>query len=257
MNNYLKSEWYRIIHTKDIYILTGILSGLVLLMNFILMISNINIPNFRYATVSFSFNNIIANMPFLFVCGANIAAILFSSDRKNGIMKNTVANGVSRTNIFISKCILNCTTALCSMVIILIFYIVSACLLLDGPIDIPLKELTTGVGSLLLNAFAATILATALFQAIKRDVLSIIIWCVIMMLIPKIIMVLGYRYEIFKIIAAWLPWNFLGTNVTANMQGYQCLWDTPEGLTKCLVSGVVSMIVYLVIGILINRKKNL
>ena len=36
MRNYIKSEWYRVTHTSTIYVFTGVLAGLALLLNLVL-----------------------------------------------------------------------------------------------------------------------------------------------------------------------------------------------------------------------------
>ena len=54
MMNYIKSECYRVVHTKTFYIVMAVLSGLVLLMNTVNSISGHLIPDFRYDTFRFS-----------------------------------------------------------------------------------------------------------------------------------------------------------------------------------------------------------
>lgn len=57
MMNYIKSECYRVVHTKTFYIVMAVLSGLVLLMNTVNSISGHLIPDFRYDTFRFSLNS--------------------------------------------------------------------------------------------------------------------------------------------------------------------------------------------------------
>ncbi len=46
MLNYIKGEGYRITHSRGMYVAAGIASGLLVLMNLVLYISNQNITNF-------------------------------------------------------------------------------------------------------------------------------------------------------------------------------------------------------------------
>ena len=47
------------------------------------------------------------------------------------------------------------------------------------------------------------------------------------------------------------------TEVTAGMNGYACLWSEPEGAAKCVIAGVIGIVVFLSLGILINRRKEI
>ena len=67
MLNYIKGEGYRITHSRGMYVAAGIASGLLVLMNLVLYISNQNITNFPYGLMSFSLNNLIANLQILFI----------------------------------------------------------------------------------------------------------------------------------------------------------------------------------------------
>ena len=88
MLNYIKGEGYRITHSRGMYVAAGIASGLLVLMNLVLYISNQNITNFPYGLMSFSLNNLIANLQILFISGFVVAALLFGDERKNGTLKN-------------------------------------------------------------------------------------------------------------------------------------------------------------------------
>ena len=82
MLNYIKGEGYRITHSRGMYVAAGIASGLLVLMNLVLYISNQNITNFPYGLMSFSLNNLIANLQILFISGFVVAALLFGDERR-------------------------------------------------------------------------------------------------------------------------------------------------------------------------------
>lgn len=67
MLNYIKSEWYKTVHSKGVYLAGGVMCGLVLLMNLILWGSNHFISNFPYGTFRFSLNTLTAQ-PYLDSC---------------------------------------------------------------------------------------------------------------------------------------------------------------------------------------------
>ena len=94
MMNYLKSEAYRVTHTKELYMTAGIIAVLVIMLNGVL-----SIWGRRYAVTSFSYSNLVANPMVFVMAGTVIAYILYEDSHKNGSLKNTVASGISRVKI--------------------------------------------------------------------------------------------------------------------------------------------------------------
>ena len=164
MMNYMRSEWYRITHTKDIYMFTGIMAAGVLLLNVGQYVCSAVISDFRYSSVKFALSFLTGGMGALFLAGMVLAMLFFSSDQKNGIAKNAVAYGISREKLFIGKCIVSFAAALISMVILLVLYIGTAVLLLEGPAQPYVGLLLEGVLCNLPAAAAFMILAVALGQ---------------------------------------------------------------------------------------------
>ena len=257
MVNYMKSEWYRIWHTKEVYITTGVLAGLAFLMNLVLFISNRKIENFQYGTVSFSLSFLISGMMVLLVAGMGMAFTLFSGELRNGILKNAIANGISREKIFLGKCVIAAVTATFSLVVVLGVYIGSAVLLLDnGIVDESVQIVLKGVAGIFFMAIASLILTIAFNSYFEREIIAGLAWYVIIFVIPGICDLLGRKIALLKSIAEWMPYNYLGNEVVANMSGWECLWETPEGLAKCLISGVIGIVIFLFSGIVLCRKRD-
>ena len=49
----------------------------------------------------------------------------------------------------------------------------------------------------------------------------------------------------------------LRREVLVTMGAYQCLWDTPEGFLKCMVTGVIGMAAFGAWGIIKFRKQQI
>ncbi|PQP85201.1 hypothetical protein C0Q44_12145 [Paenibacillus sp. PCH8] len=103
MNNYLKSEIYRIKSRKLIYLLPFIIAAIPIFGVFLVWSVGLSNPDFGYNNTGFiykfcrlSFNSLILIIPFLTI-------YLFSSEYSNGTFKNVVASGISRKSIYISK----------------------------------------------------------------------------------------------------------------------------------------------------------
>ena len=257
MVNYMKSEWYRITHTKDIYVVTGALAGLTLFMNLVLFISRQKLEDFKYGTTSFSLSCLISGMYILLLAGMGVAYVLFAGDLRKGIVKNAIADGISREKIFLGKCVIGTVAAVCSMVVVLSVYIGSAGLLLDnGIVHESVQIALRSVGSILFMAIASLILMIVLISYFEREGMAVLVWWIIMSMIPTICDLVGRRIDFFKNISKWMPYVYLSDEVTANMSGWQCLWETPEGVAKCMISGALGIVIFLISGIVLCRKKD-
>ena len=134
MLNYIKSECYRVIHSRSTYVMTGIMAVLPVLFHIILYVTGVassTTQDFPYDITSFSFS-FLTGSPMLFTyAGLIVAAVLYEDEHKNGNLKNAVAFGISREKLFLGKCITAVLTATVLMGLVLTVYIGSACFL--GP----------------------------------------------------------------------------------------------------------------------------
>lgn len=255
MINYMKSEWYRTTHGKGFYVTASIMAGLVLLMNMILAVSQRYIPDFRYGTFRFSLNTLTA-VPFVMVIlGAVIPGCLFIDDRKNGVMKNVIAYGISRTEIFVGKCIVAFFSASIILVVVTAVYVGSAYLLLQNYEWLPLREMLSAIGSGLPSAAVSLIVICLLGSLFQNEMAAVLWWAIIFYVIPIITFLAGLKFEIIGQIAKWMPYNMFNMEVQVSMNTYQCLWDTPEGLTRCLVSGILGILIFMIFGIWKFKKQ--
>lgn len=255
MLNYIRSEWHQVLHSKNIYIMAAILSGGTLLMNIILYIVRSTTTDFRYGTVRFSLNTLTSVPSVLIMLGAVVAACICTEDLKNGVLKNAVSHGISRTAILLGKCVISLATALIIMVITLVIYIGSAYLLLSNPEFLPLRELLTGIGATLPCATAFMVLMIVLRLLCQKEMIAVIWWVIIYYLIPMICFFVGLKVGILERISEWMPCLFLRMDVRVTMNNYLCLWDTPEGLMRCIVAGAIGILVFLIFGIWKYRKQ--
>lgn len=255
MLNYIKSEWYQVLHSKNIYIMAAILSGGTLLMNIVLFISHNVITDFPYGTFRFSLNTLTAVPSVLIILGAVVAACVCTEDLKTGVLKNAVSYGISRPAILLGKCIISLAAALITMIITLVIYIGSAYLLLVNPEVLPLRELLTGIGAVLPSAVAFMILMIVLRLLCQKEMIAVIWWAVIYYLIPMACFFVGLKVGIFERISEWMPCIFLKMGVMVTMNNYQCLWDTPDGLMHCIAAGIIGIVVFLTFGIWKYRKQ--
>lgn len=255
MLNYMKSECYRTFRQKSFYVMIGILGGLVLFLNVVLALSQHYIPDFRYGTVRFSLNNFTSVMHFMLVLGAMIPGCLFLDDRRNGIMKNAIAYGISREKLFLGKCIVAFAFSFLIMCVVLAVYVGSAYLLLTQPEWLPLKEMLTGMAASLPSAAASLILMIFLGAVCTKEITAVLVWASVYYLIPTAVFMAGLKFQIFSKISQWLPYNFLRLEVLVTFSDYHCLWDSAAGFAKCMISGGIGIAVFLGLGIWRFRKQ--
>lgn len=247
MLNYMKSEWYRILRGKEIYLFTGILCAIVLAVNVLLWVMA-STPDFPYSTVRFSMSNLISSLGMLFFGAGLLVLVLFADDRKDGTFKNAVAYGLSRRSLFAGKCVVSAVLGLASMVLVLAVYVGSAVLLLEGSAE-SVVWLLKGVVAALPFTVACIVLAVAACATLSKTPSAALVWLAIVSIIPTVLNMIGLVVEPVAAVASWMPANFF-TNEVAITQGgmAQFLWDTPAGLAKCLISGFVGIAVFAAVG---------
>lgn len=257
MLNYMKSEWYKTIHGKGFYIAGGVMCGLVLLMNLILWGSNHFITNFPYGTFRFSLNTFTAQPIWMIALGSVIAGVLFIDDRKSGIIKNAVAYGIPREQILIGKWLVSLASSLILMCVVFAVYVGSAYVLLEKPEFEPFRQMVMAMISTLPFSIAAMMLMNCLGVMIEKETIAMLWWMAVIYFIPMAVDILGLYFKGIQRISRWLPYTFLRREVLVTMGEYQCLWDTPEGLLKCMVTGVIGIAAFGVWGIIKFRRQQM
>lgn len=253
MLNYLKSELYRITHTKELYLFTGILCALAFLLNCCL-----RFWGSHYAITSFSYSNLVSNPMFFTITGVVLAYILYEDSQKNGNLKNTVASGISRIKIFAGECIISLAAATFSMVVILAVWILSAETLLPQSGPVLYQDLLWEAMMTWLISIAGLISGLAFLALFEKSMLRILAWFLIWFGIPKAFIYLALRFEAFYPAAMWMPDNFFAVNETnVNMGRCITIWDTTGGMAQCMISGLIGIIIFAAVGILAVRKKDL
>ncbi|MEG0590835.1 MAG: ABC transporter permease [Lachnospiraceae bacterium] len=257
MMNYVKSEMYRISHDKGIYFFTFILAFLSCLLNAVLgCMGIIDGASFPYDTTSFSYSNLVANPMMFCVMGTVVGFLLYDGNRKNGNLKNTIAFGISRTQIFIGECIVAAVTASVILIVGLVFYIGSAMIFLEHIGPVSLNDLLTEIPAVFFIAIAALVSGIVCMGIFEKGSTGIIIWFLIWFAIPQIFYYLGFRFDIFHRIALWMPANFFGIGeMQVDLSQSLTAWGTAKGMAKCMISGISGTMVFLLLGIRLWRKK--
>lgn len=260
MLNYIKSELYRAFHSGEIRETAMVITLLVFLMNLILYLFS-GMEHFRYGTTSFSYSMLVASpMIYCYVAG-DVTVMLYESDKRNGTRGNSIACGISRLEIFAGKCIVSLVTALGILLIAIPVYIASAAFLLpkEGPVEV--RDLLMEIPAVSLVGVAAVVLAVVLLEVLDKVLVSILVWCGLLVFIPKALLLVGMyladQWDVLLNIARWIPANFFSVEMQVNMSKCITIWDTPEGMAKCLISGGIGILVFSAVGVLLLRKRDI
>lgn len=260
MLNYIRSELYRARHNKDILSMPFIFGGLILLMNLFLYMGK-SIEHFRYSSTSFSYSMIVS-MPMIYCyVAADIAAVMYEGDRKNGIKKNSIAWGGSRTELLAARCIVSLITAIVILALVLPVYIVSAVILLTPGGPVLLEDVLMELPAVFLCGIASLILAVVLMELFDKSIFSVLTWIGIMVVLPVILLLagelLGENGGLLTDIAMWMPQNFFSSGVGMQVTMSLCepVWNTAAGMARCLIAGGAGILIFGGAGALLIRKK--
>ena len=140
-------------------------------------------------------------------------------------------------------------------------YIGSAWFLLEHTGPTSLKIILTEIPAVYGTAVASMILGIALLAYIKNEVMAAMLWAVIVYAIPRVLLMAGmvllgqWGIEFLWDFAQLLPANLFQFGAKVNMSHCEVLWKTSQGMTKCVIVGIVGTVLAIVAGIVMLRKK--
>ncbi len=256
MLNYVKSEFYRIIHSPTLYVVGLCFIAAPLLLNIMLYCFTLYQPDFPYSTTSFSYSNIVANpMTFCFAALFLVFA-LYEGNEKNGNLKNVVTSGISRKKIFMGQIVVCLVVSVIILIITVSVYIFSAQFLLK--VEGPVTAMDLVVESLAVTpiAVAALILSIVVSMIFEKSSIGIIYWLCIFVFVPQVLFYIGIKIDPIREIALWMPQN-LFSGMQVNQSVCTPIWATQNGLSRCLISGFIGIAIFGIVGVFSSRKREL
>ena len=227
------------------------------------------------ALTGISYGAWLSSALFFMIMGAIIPGILYTNAHKYGDLKNTIAFGVNRAQIFAGKCIVSILLATLVLAVLLAVWIGSAELLLAHSDWPAIKDVLLSVPVLYLIACANAITIVLFMELIERDIFTALAWAAIWCILPTVLNTLGMHFDLLAEIANWMPYRFLQEIVTTTTTvasgealggtwsvnvadpGISLPWYSAEGLRKCLVSGAVGTALFSVLGWITLRRRDL
>lgn len=259
MMNYIKSELYRVKHSKGIYMIMGICGGLLLAMNLLLYFVGRGTPIFDYNTTQFSFSMVEGSMTIVFILTACMGCMIFADEYKNKTIMNSIAYGYSKTSIYIGKIIVGIIVSITALAIVLGLFIASSCLLLknigsEGELILDIIKQYGVYAPILITGLLAAITLSFLLGNLNGVTWS---WMALFIGVPIASNLLSMKFPFFGELSNWLVFNLAGEGTITETQGRIMIWRTEEGLTRCILAGLMGIAVFLIIGLIGVRKKEI
>lgn len=253
MLNYINSELFRISRNKKIYLLIGITAVLIVAMGAVLAAFGKD-PEFPYATTAFALGNEYRSMNYLLLIVLVLSAYLDDNEYRQHTMKHSVAFGISRNTIYFARLITQ-------MIVSVVIYILMNVLLVGVSFTL-LHHSNVGELNELLRAtaagvplFLAALAISHCFIMNTESIVSAESFAVsIILILPLIMNMLGRQIEFIEKLAYWLPYN-LATPFFDENSMMQLVWNMPNGMFHCYLSGIVFFLFFTFIGLVLFRKR--
>ncbi len=249
MLNYIRSEWYRATHTRPCYVMTAVLVLGILAFNLVLHFWGSGADYYGHTSFSYVFS---ISEPWLYIiCGAVVAALLYEGRSKNGNLKNSLASGLSRSQLFVGQCLTALLIATIMMVIVVAVWAASAELLLAHTDFWTLDDFLCSVAAAYPLAVASLVSIIPFFLLFRRDLTAVVGWLMIWNIAPTLFAALGLKFAWASRLASWMPKNFLSFDSVVRW------WEEPMILEKALVSALIGILVFGLLGVVSWRKRDL
>lgn len=258
MLNYIKSEFYRNINNKGNYIfLFGCISIVIFINVFIGLYAKSHI-DFPYGHTKLPLNMFSGNMKILFILCVTLVSLIDGEEFKNHTLKNSIAYGISRNQIYLGKFLMEVIISTINLVLISSVYAIAAYLMLKDSGIVYLKDfIQTIVGSFPLLLVSLTA-AHCFYFIFDNDRTVVLAWAIVMALIPAFTSMAGRRIYILNQIAKWMPWNMVGNAEYDELSERVVMsWSSQEGFIRCFLVGAIGVAIFYTLGLLVFKKKEI
>lgn len=256
MTNYIKSEFYRILHTKAIYIMTGACLLVVLLFLGVLWAMSAFTADFQWATTKYAFSTLEADMHIPLYLSAVMGGLVVSDDLKNRTINNSVAFGISREQVYLSKVLMGMAASAFCLLVTESALIGGGYLLLENSGAAYTLSLLKGTAACIPAWTAGMVAIISLCYMTGSGGIGIWSWLLIMVAAPSVVNLLGMRFEFCAKLASWLLFPMV-SSVTPTEEWLAFSWSTTAGFLKCQEAGIIGMMLFVVLGILAIRRREL
>lgn len=250
MLNYIKSEFFRMAHNRNLHIAVGACGALMIVLVVVLKLFSKD-PAFSYANTKFALSNIYMNMGTLLIVTVVMSAFMHGDEDKQHTIKHSVSFGIKRSTIYIGRfCVQMAVSCLIYVVLVSLFTVASYLLLphsnlgeLESLIRVSIGGCTCLIAALSVTHYFSMSVESQ--HAATVGPLAI----VVLVAVPYILNTLGRKVEVFRIVGGFFPASAIDTGSSLVSGGA----DVMQGVVSALLIGAVWTIVFCILGI---RKFN-
>lgn len=257
MIRYIKSELYRVVHSKGIYLFAGICLAMMLAVNLILAYFRGKEPSFAYGNTAFAFGMLGGFMQPIFFLTLLMGCLVFADEYKNKTIMNSIAFGYSRLTVYFGKLAVALIVSAVLLVLLLGIFIGSGMLLLEDSGTEVLFNLLKGFGACIPILITGEVAAITFAFLIGTVMGSTWTWMGVFVCVPMVCELLGMKFEIFARISKWLAYSIVGEGTIVEDMGLVMVWMNRDGFIRCILTGLIGIAVFLVIGAVGMRRKEL
>ncbi|MCM1119114.1 MAG: ABC transporter permease [bacterium] len=256
MLNCIKSELYHIFHTKSVYMLTGVCLLLMLLFSGGLWAMATFTGDFPWATTKYAFSTLEADMHIPLFLSAIMGSVVASDDLKHRTVNNAVAFGLSREQVFLAKLVVGIVASALCLLVTEAALIGGGYLLLENSGPQYTLSLLRGTAACIPVWIGGMIAYISLYYVTGSTSAGIWSWLLVMVAVPVAVSILGMKFEWCARLTSWLYYSMVSA-VTPTEEWLEFAWSTPAGFLRCQESGIIGMAIFVTVGILAIRRREL
>ncbi|GAA0714514.1 hypothetical protein GCM10008904_30190 [Paraclostridium ghonii] len=258
MLNYIKSEFYRNINTKGNYIFLFGSISFVIFINVALGLFATSHMDFPYGNTKFSLSCFYTNMGILLMLCISLVSLILGQEFKNNTLKNSIAYGISRNQIYLGKFLIEVVISTINLVLISSVYVIVAYLMLEDSGIVYLKDFIQTIVACFPLLLVSLTAAHCFYFIFDNDRTVAVTWAIIMALIPAFTSMAGRRIYILNQIAKWMPWNMVKDAGYDDVSKRMIMtWSSQEGFIRCFLVGAIGVAIFYTLGLLVFKKKEI
>ena len=185
---------------------------------------------------------------------AVMGSVIVADELKYRTINNSVAFGLSREQIYLSKIIVGIAAAAFCLAVTEAGFIGSGYLLLENSGPEYTLSLLRGTAASIPALIAGMVAVISLYYVTGSRSASIWSWLLIMVVVPMVVSLLGMRFELCERLTPWLLYTML-SYVTAGEEWLVFSWSTTAGFLRCLEAGIIGTALFIALGIMAVRRK--
>ncbi|MDO5519623.1 MAG: hypothetical protein Q4G58_03915 [bacterium] len=249
MLNVMKSEFYKVLHRKCMYVFFLVFGLGGFLFNLVLKVLEAeDAPDFQGNEVLDGWIQIIVVLGWFIVY--MIAQIVHSNESKTLVLKNSIAYGTNRTKIYLGRFFTEILSLVIAVAVVSVLVLAGSALFFGGVTFEGFKAYYASIGSMMVMWTAAISMAHALAMILNSNTLATVIY----------ILYFALAADLLSLVQMALPDN----GIVSFLRKYEIRTITLNSSTgngfgddwwKCFLVAAVYFVVFFVIGITVFRKR--